>query len=302
MRITTSEFDTKSEAAQNKPVEIMDLFLGSQVADDADTLHYALYDTAVEFYDIDGNAQTYPASRISRSRITHNMEMRRDSCTIQADDVDDEFRALFWQNARHLQDKRLIFRQLFTDLVSDVTHSVTIFDGIVDVPRLIEKGMIAQLVVVSFLGFVGFKSGVPLDRICPISVFADSRCGQGVSPITKLTQEATDNVDAGSTTTAIKVKTLAQADDFWNIGRMEFTSGANDGLVRKIIGWVQSTKTFTLDFPLPAAPAEDDTVKVLRDCDRTLKMCQERYTEVDASNGNMANFRGYNTVPTTVNP
>ncbi len=299
-RTTTSQFDTKSQAAQNKPVEIVDFFLGSQVADDAKTLHYGMYDRLVDFYDIDGNAQTYSAGRLNRSQVTHNTGLRQDSVTIQFGNVNNRFQTYFWQHPGYMLDKRFLIRQLFTDLVSSATHAVTIIDGVVD--HIFIGRKICQMRVISKWGYVGFKSGVAIDRICPISVFANSRCGQGVSPITLLTQETTDNVDVGSTTTVVKVKTMAQADDYWNIGKLEFTSGANDGYVRKIIDWVQSTKSFTLDFSLPVAPAEDDTLKALRDCDRTLKMCQERYTEVHATNGNMANFRGKNTVARTINP
>lgn len=300
MRTRTSEFDTKSEAAQNKPVELIDFYLGAQDTDDGETQHLAIYDRNIDFYNLDGGAQTYKAEDIKRSPVTHNMELRRDSVTLQIDNLDDAFTTLFWQSSRHLQDKRLVVRQVFADLLTDASHAVTIIDGIVDTVNINER--ICRMVVASYLGFVGFKTGVALDRICPISIFGSSRCAQDVSPATDLTQETTDDVDAGSTTTVIKVKTLNQADDFWNIGKFEFTSGANDGIVRKVIDWAQSTKEFTLDFPLPAAPAEDDTIKVLRDCDRTLKMCKERFTEVHATLGNSANFRGYNTVTTTINP
>ena len=299
-RTTTPEHDAKAQAAQCKPVEIVDYFLGSQVADDADTLHYGMYDRLIDFFDIDGNAQTYSRGRLNRSQVTHNAGLKQDSVTLQFGNVDDRFQTYFWKRPRYMQGKRLKIRQIFADLTGAATHSVTIMDGVVD--HVLIGDDICQIRVVSKMGYAGFKSGVAIDRICPISVFANSRCAQSVSPVTLLTQETTDSVDAGSTTTAIKVKTLAQADDYWNIGKLEFTSGANDGYVRKVIDWVQSTKTFTLDFPLPAAPAEDDTLKVLRDCDRTLKMCKERFTEVHATDGNMDNFRGKNTVVRTINP
>ena len=297
-RTTTSEFDAKAQAAQNKPVEIIDYFLGSQVIDDTDTLHYAIYDRNVDFFDVDDNAQTYAAGRLSRSQITHNPGLRQDSVTLQFDNVDDRFQAFFWQRPNYMKYKRFLIRQIFYDLLGSPTHAVTKFDGVTDHVFIGEA--ICQIRVVSKLGYAGFQSGVAVDRVCPISVFANSRCAQSVS-VSTLTQEATDNVDAGSTTSVVKVKTMAQADDYWKIGKIEFTSGANDGIVRKVIGWVQADKEFTLDFPLPNIPAEDDTVKVLRDCNRTLDMCRTRFTEV-GGNGNMANFRGKNTVVRTLNP
>ena len=298
-KTTTASFDAKSQAAQNKPVEIVDFFLGSQTVDDADTKHYAIYDKSIDFFDIDGNAQTYNAGRLSRGQVSHNAGLRQSSVTIQFGNIDNRFQTFFWQHQGFLQDKRFKIRQFFTDLVSDTTHSVTILDGIVDHVFIGED--ICQIRVVSNAGYTGFRSGVAIDRVCPISVFANARCAQGVTA-SDLTQETTDNVDAGSTASVVKVKTMAQADDYWNIGQIEFTSGANDGYVRNILDWEQSTKSFTLAWPLPAAPAEDDTMKALRDCNRTLDMCKTRFTEVDASLGNSANFRGKNTVARSLNP
>ncbi len=297
-RTTTSQYDTKSQAAQNKPVEIVDYFLGSQVADDADTKHYGLYDRNVDFFDIDGNAQTYSPGRLSRSQVSHNAGLRQSSVTLQFGNVDDRFQTFFWQHPGFMLDKRMVIRQLFADLLSSATHAITIIDGVVDHVYIGEK--ICQIKIISKTGYTGFRSGVPIDRVCPISVFANSRCAQGVT-VSTLTQETTDNADAGSTASVVKVKTMAQADDYWNVGKIEFTSGSNDGYVRKIIDWVQSTKSFTLDYPVPNVPAENDTVKVLRDCNRTLDMCETRFTEVGA-NGNRANFRGKNTVARTLNP
>lgn len=298
-KTTTASYDAKAQAAQNKPVEIVDFFLGSQTADDADTKHYGMYDKTIEFFDIDGNAQTYSPGRLSRGQVAHNAGLRQSSVTLQFGNVDNRFQTFFWQHPGFMLDKRLLIRQLFADLLSAATHMTTILDGIVDHVFIGED--ICQIRVVSKTGYTGFRSGVAVDRVCPISVFANSRCAQGVT-VTDLTQETTDNVDAGSTTSVVKVKTMAQADDYWNIGKIEFTSGANDGYVRKITDWVQSTKSFTLDYPLPNVPAEDDTVKVLRDCNRTLDMCKTRFTEVDASLGNSANFRGKNTVARSLNP
>jgi hypothetical protein len=297
-RTTTSQYDAKKIAAQNKPVEIVDFFLGSQTVDDADTKHYGMYDKTIDFFDIDGNAQSYSPGRLSRGQVAHNAGLRQSSVTIQFGNVDNRFQTFFWQHPGFLLDKRFLIRQIFADQVDLATHSITILDGIVDHVFIGEN--VCQIKVVSKTGYTGFRSGVAVDRVCPISVFANARCAQGVTAST-LTQETTDTVDAGSTASVVKVKTMAQADDFWNIGKIEFTSGANDGYVRNIIDWVQSTKSFTLAFPLPAAPADGDTMKALRDCNRTLDMCKTRFTEVGA-NGNMANFRGKNTVARSLNP
>ena len=298
MRIITNEFKARAEAAQNSPVELIDFYLGAQDMCDEQTLHYSIHSKTIDFYNLDGNTQTYLPGRLSRSQVAHNAGMRQDSVTVQFDNVGDRFQTYFWKESRNMLDKRLVIRQIFGDLTDSLSHAVSIISGVVDHVVISERT--CQIKVVSMLGYSGFQSGAVVDRVCPISIFASSRCAQGVSAAL-LTQETMDVVDTGSTTTSIKVKTLAQTDDYWNTGKIEFTSGANDGTVRKIIDWDQATKTLTLDYSISAVPAEDDAVRVSRDCDRTLKMCRERFLEV-GTNGNMANFRGKNTVVRTLNP
>ena len=307
MRSASPEFTEKSKAAQNRPVEIVDFFLGNQKSPDSKTLHFAVHDTPVDFYDTDGSQETYTPMRIERERVSHNMELRRNSLKLKIGvagykEVDGqkvrEFQDIFWKHAQYMLDKRLVIRQIFSDLTDSPNHFVTIMDGLVDQASISEAA--CGLTIVSFLGYIGFKSGVAVDRVCPISAFASPRCSQGVDPLL-LTQEATDSVDAGSTATRVKVKSIGSVDDYWKPGQLSYIYD-DEEYVRKVIGWEQSTKTIILDFPLPEIPLEDETVTVKRDCDRTLKMCRERFTEVNLSDGNSDNFRGYNTAPNTVNP
>ena len=141
MRTTTPEFTGRSKAAQNKPVEIVDFFPGDQEHSDSKTLHLAVYDTPVEFYNVDGMPQVYTPMRIERDQVSHNMELRRNSVSLKIGvagykEVDGqkvrEFQDIFWRHAQYMLDKRLIIRQIFSDLTDSPNHFVTIMDGLVD--------------------------------------------------------------------------------------------------------------------------------------------------------------------------
>ena len=70
--------------------------------------------------------------------------------------------------------------------------------------------------------------------------------------------------DAGATTTSfIGAAGLSATNDFYNGAVLAFTSGALQGLSRRITDYVGSTRTFTFGVALPAAPANGVTFVIL---------------------------------------
>ncbi|HJO55884.1 MAG TPA: hypothetical protein QF423_04365, partial [Candidatus Scalindua sp.] len=147
MRNTTTEFTEKAKAAQNRPVELVDFFLGDQKHSDSNTLHFAIADTSVDFYDVDGNQQVYTPMRIEREQVHHNMDLRRSSVGLKIGvtgykEVNGqkvrEFQDIFWKHSQYMQDKRVLVRQVFSDLTDSPNHFVTIIDGLVDVVSMSE--------------------------------------------------------------------------------------------------------------------------------------------------------------------
>ena len=72
------------------------------------------------------------------------------------------------------------------------------------------------------------------------------------------------SVNDGSPTAAAFIGSsgLSSADDKYNGSFLGFTSGTNQGIYRKIVDYVGSTKTFTFDQAFPAAPANADTFEI----------------------------------------
>lgn len=297
-RTTTAAFDTEKAKKQNKPIELLDLFFGSQTADDVSTLHYAIHDVPVAFFNIDGVATTYTPIGVRRSEVSNVIENETRQMTLEIDNINRTFQTFFFQNADFMRDKRVLLRHVFDDALGAAANAVVILDGTIATVRITER--VCQIELAGAIGQLQFQTGRAIDRLCPLN-FAGSLCAFGVAVAT-LTQETTDTVAAGSTKTAVRLASVVRPDKYFAIGLLEFTSGQNNGYVRKVIKWTQSTKEAVLDFSLPFTPTVGDGVKIKRDCDKTFNECKGRYTEVDAVNGNTANFHGMNTVVQSVNP
>lgn len=93
---------------------------------------------------------------------------------------------------------------------------------------------------------------------------------------------------SGSTTSQIACS-LGQGGSWWDMGGLQFTSGALAGTRRTIKTYAGGA--VLLFSPLPAAPAVGDTFAVYPGCDKTLATCQTKF-----SNG--AKFRGCPFIPT----
>lgn len=102
-------------------------------------------------------------------------------------------------------------------------------------------------------------------------------------------------VAAGSWTTAQFGSNLTQANDYFDLGWVAWTSGQNDGLVRTVKTYTQSGGNILLIDPLPYVPQSGDTFTAYPGCDKTQTTCTNKFN-------NLAHFRGfpYMPVPTTL--
>ncbi len=298
-RTVASPLNTELAKHQNKPIELLDLFFGSQSNDDASTLHYAIgTDVPVSFFNIDGNAKTYTPIPVSRSEVSNVLDTETRTLTLQIENINRAFQAFFFQGADFMRDKRVMLRHVDLNALGAAANAVIILDATIGSVRITER--VCQIDLAGAIGNLNFETGRRLDRLCPLT-FAGTICASGVSAAT-LKQELTDTVASGSTKTSVKLTSTNKPDKYYAIGELEFTSGQNIGQIRKVITWTSSTKTAVLDFGLPYTPIAGDAVKIRRGCDKTFNECKNRYTEIDTVNGNTANFHGFPTVVDSVNP
>lgn len=88
---------------------------------------------------------------------------------------------------------------------------------------------------------------------------------------------------------------LAQADDYFDLGVLTFTSGVNNGLTANVASYKNASGAMVLRFPFPKAPAVGDTFTVYPGCDLQQATCTNKFN-------NLAHFGGqpYIPVPETV--
>lgn len=96
------------------------------------------------------------------------------------------------------------------------------------------------------------------------------------------------NVTAGSSRTLIN-SNLAQADNYFNLGTVYLTSGANAGQMRSVKSY--TTGVAVLSFPLPYVPAAGDLFDTRPGCDKRFVTCNS------PPFNNALNHRGYPFIP-----
>ena len=112
----------------------------------------------------------------------------------------------------------------------------------------------------------------------------DSRCGYSLSA-------DTGTVTAQITTGRVFTDTSrSEADDYYNGGKVTFTSGANNGRSMDVKKYTLATGRVELYEPLPDTIAGGDTYSITRGCDKTFETCKDVFS-------NAVNFRGFPHVP-----
>ena len=110
----------------------------------------------------------------------------------------------------------------------------------------------------------------------------DAGCG-----LSKAAFTVTGTTNAGATKSAIP-NGLTQADGYFALGSLTYTSGVNSGISRTVKDY--TTGNVSLAYPLPNAPAAGDTFTIYPGCDLMQATCTNKF-------GNVVNFKGFPFVP-----
>jgi len=100
--------------------------------------------------------------------------------------------------------------------------------------------------------------------------------------------EVTGSAEAGSTKGIINDSTRAEADNYFDLGIIEFTSGLNNGVKR----WVKryTVGVIELFIDLIFTPQVGDTYKIVPHCKKTYTSCKVDYS-------NELNYGGFQDIP-----
>lgn len=266
-----------------RPVEIHSVYLGSQVIEDDQTLHFANYYRQINFYTFIGELeQSFQALGISRSAIKKSSRGEIDRVSYQIDNVNKAMSA--FAESVDFRNKRIVSRLVFRDFLDDPSNYKVTFDGIIQSVLFEESRMVTTCV--PLISSLSFETGWPYQINCA-NKSGDSFCQVNKNdPANKKDGAAT----GGTTATLIDTVNLTQADDYWNIGEIIILTGANAGARRKIIDFVQSENKLIFDFEMRSNIQAGDTYTVFRGCDKRLTTCTNVYN-------NDANYHGFHTIP-----
>ena len=119
----------------SKPIEIIDVYLGSQTSVDSDTLFFNTSNYQLRYWpyrDLQLQ-QNYTPLGLSRSGIDRTIDSSIDSLNIILDNVSRTFSTLF--NTDDFRGKRIVIRQVYQDVLSASGDYDLLFDGILDRPE-----------------------------------------------------------------------------------------------------------------------------------------------------------------------
>lgn len=268
---------------QHKPVEIHDIYLGSQTEEDSNTLHFIGFYKSITFFTYLGHTeQAYTPLYIQRATIKKSSSGEIDRVSYRVDNVN---KGMSYYAAMHdFRIKRVVTRLIFRDHISSYLDAKTVFDGFIQSVSFPEKSM--EATCVPRIGSLNFETGWPYQIQCNAK-FGDAYCKVDKNYRTNI---ITGWVTGGTKGLVFDVIHLTQADDYWNWGTILFTSGNNVGDSRKIVDFDSATHKLTLDYNLDNAVSVGDTYTLHRGCDKALSMCQNTYVNDD-------NYHGFHTIP-----
>jgi len=267
---------------QNKPVEIHDIYLGDQETEDSDTLHFVGFYKTINFFSYFAHtAQAYIPLAITRSAIKKSSKDEIEHLSYKVDNVNKAMGA--YAAAHDFRNKRIVTRMIWRDHLTSYLDAKIMFDGFIQSISFEQKTMAADCV--PKIGSLNYETGWPYQIQCNAK-FGDAYCTINKNdPINKISGTATD----GTKTTLTDVNNLSQVEDYWNFGTIIFTSGNNIGVQRKIINF-ELTRKITFDYSLDCSVNAGDTYIIYRGCDKTLNMCDTKYS-------NTRNYHGFHSIP-----
>lgn len=91
---------------------------------------------------------------------------------------------------------------------------------------------------------------------------------------------------------------LTQADDYFSLGTLKFTSGPNNGIERVVKRFLHASGAVSFIAPFPSAPGSGDTFTIAPGCLKTQAACSQTNSALGPAFNNVAlHFRGYPYVP-----
>jgi uncharacterized phage protein (TIGR02218 family) len=79
---------------------------------------------------------------------------------------------------------------------------------------------------------------------------------------------------------------LTQADDYFDLGVLTFTSGVNNGQQVNVASYKNASGAIVCRFPFPSLPAVNDTFTIYPGCDKQQSTCTTKFSNLPHFSGN----------------
>lgn len=239
------------------------------------------------------NGRTYQTGLLfQRGSFTQTVGMTVDSMQVTVTPQTDALNGLvfiagysFLQACafRILDGARILFRKFFLDDWNTIDRNpVAFFQGRVN--TLTVDRFSAQITINSDIEMLNVQSPVNVLQPGCLHTLFDPGCALSPNAF-----QVGGTVATGSDQINV-LSNLTQADDWFSLGRITFTSGKNVGISRTVKQYGNTGGKLTLPYPLPFAPSSGDTFLVFPGCDKTQATCKAKFN-------NLKRFRGYPYVP-----
>jgi uncharacterized phage protein (TIGR02218 family) len=113
----------------------------------------------------------------------------------------------------------------------------------------------------------------------------------GGCALLKSTYAISGTASGSSNTVSTFQSNCTQADGWFALGSVVWTSGANAGITSSVKSYANASGTFTLIYPLAVAPSAGDTFTAYPGCDKLQATCSSKFN-------NLSHFRGFPYAPT----
>ncbi|WP_338847895.1 DUF2163 domain-containing protein [Massilia sp. W12] len=236
---------------------------------------------------ISAGSELYPADGISfsgaRLHLVRGVQVSQLELSIHANDSDMIGGLPWWVAVRQgvLKNARVELDKAFLQTWTSTAFAVPWFIGYVSESRCIDRSI--TLTVVSDAARLNTQIPRLLFQAGCMRTLFDTGCGLNVNAFTV----------AGAVITSPDRTTIAAGlgnpDDWFALGRVTITSGANAGVMRSIARYASGT--LYLSYPLPADLAPGDRFTVVPGCDKT------RGARGCAKFANQLNYQGTPFVP-----
>ena len=197
-----SVIQTLKDNPENMPFEIYQIYL------DEATLYMACYPEDVQFFDENGNPQTYYAAALSRQSVNTKTDTEVDTTTVSIDNVSQEMSAYI--AATEFVGRKIVIWKVFHEDLSSADNYVPIFAGYMDEPKISQYSM--SVTVVSSLDTLDKQlPGRTFQTNCNWQ-FGSTECG-----VTVPTKSGTiDSISSDHMT--INDLDITEASDYWKYG------------------------------------------------------------------------------------